>query len=236
MPNTFPHRNRVFELNLVAQTALYPKKGLTRSSPSRIHLAAKTFGGQWRALARVDISRELVLEDNAKAAFQIDRFHLVGKILSDKILKKTGIIQIAKSSWSTRGKFSISAWGDNVYVINFELEDDCTKILEASPWAFMGYMMNLKRWDPIKSISEIDFSRCLFWIQIHNLPIPKRSESNIEKIAEVIRKLDKIDIECVDCPFNRIYVRVRLEVEVNKPFVRGFSIKREGLPSMWIPL
>lgn len=37
-------------------------------------------------------SLELNMDNNGIAATHLDRFHLVGKILADKILKKMGII------------------------------------------------------------------------------------------------------------------------------------------------
>ncbi|KAM7500576.1 hypothetical protein LguiA_024990 [Lonicera macranthoides] len=48
-------------------------------------------------------SLELNLDNNGIAATHLDRFHLVGKNLVDKILKKMVIIQIAKNSLSTIG-------------------------------------------------------------------------------------------------------------------------------------
>lgn len=88
------------------------------------------------------------------------------------------------------------------------------------PWAFMVFMISLKRWDPNKTMNEIDFSKCLFWIQIHNLSILKRSVGNIENIAATIGTLFKIDMEDIDCPFKRNYVRIRVSVDVNRPLLR----------------
>ncbi|KAM7518305.1 hypothetical protein LguiB_017267 [Lonicera macranthoides] len=164
---------------------------------------------------------ELDLDDNLVAANQLGKFHSVGKILSEKILTKAAIIKIAKSSWNTEEFFSMAAWGDNIFVFNFELESDCSKIFEASPWAFMGFMMSLKRWDPSKTISEIDFNRCLFYVQIHDLLILKSRLGNgglsqLENLAtgakDIVSPLSK--------PFPKAEVILQCNNnEEEKPFV-----------------
>ncbi|KAM7514199.1 hypothetical protein LguiA_003782 [Lonicera macranthoides] len=177
---------------------------------------------------------ELDLDDNLVAANQLGKFHSVGKILSEMILTKAAIIKIAKSSWNTEEFFSMAAWGDNIFVFNFELQSDCSKIFEASPWAFMGFMMSLNRWDPSKTISEIDFNRCLFYVQIHDLPILKRSVENVEKIAKTTGNLRDIDTEDIDCLFKKKIVRIKVSIDVNQPLRKGFALKCVGLPSAWI--
>lgn len=93
----------------------------------------------------------------------------------------------------------------------------------------MGYVMSLKRWEPHKLITEIDFNKCSFWIQIHNLPVPlplpKRSLANVERIAVVLGELIDMDREDIDCPFMRNYVRMRVSIDFNKPLKRGFMLK-----------
>ena len=69
---------------------------------------------------------------------------------------------------------------------------------------------------------------------MHNLPIPKRSEENLERIALAMGKIKRIDREDIDCPFKRNFVWVRVELDISKPLMRGFALKREGLPSIWI--
>lgn len=100
--------------------------------------------------------------ERERAVEQLGRFHLVRNLILEKIPNKTGIIKIAKSSWCIDGTFYVASWGDNVYVFNFELEKDCTKILQSSPWAFMGIIMVLQRMNPAVTLKEMNFKTCMF--------------------------------------------------------------------------
>ena len=38
-----------------------------------------------------------------------------------------------------------------------------------------------------------------------------------------------MDSANVDCPSRRNYVRMRIEIDISKPFKKGFKLKREGM-------
>lgn len=52
---------------------------------------------------------EVDLDNDIEAVEQLRKYRLVEKLVSEKILNKTGIIKITKSSWCTESTFSVAA-------------------------------------------------------------------------------------------------------------------------------
>lgn len=49
--------------------------------------------------------------------------------------------------WRTRRSFEVSATGDNVVLIVFELEVDIEKVLQGEPWTFDRNLVVLQRYN-----------------------------------------------------------------------------------------
>ena len=93
----------------------------------------------------------------------------------------------------------------------------------------------LKRFSPDISVSEVDFSFMEFWIQIHGLPLNRRSKENVLKIGSMAGRA--LDTDLVG-PGSGVWsrnVRVRVEIDVSCPLVPGFPLERDQLPDLWIP-
>ncbi|KAM7498831.1 hypothetical protein LguiA_023245 [Lonicera macranthoides] len=132
------------------------------------------------------------------------------------------------------GKFKIANWGENMFTVTFEHKEDVDKVLAGSPWSVMGYTTVLVKWDVKIPVSEVSFDYCNFWLQILNLPVGKRSEANVRKIAELAGRVVDIEPLTPETVMNCHYVRVKILVDVRKPLKRGFKLLREGDQYIWI--
>ncbi|KAL7259169.1 hypothetical protein ACSBR1_005131 [Camellia fascicularis] len=89
------------------------------------------------------------------------------------------------------------------------------------------------------SISEIQFTWCPFWIQIHGLPLEKMTKANGEIISHKLGRLLRVEAHCEGLLLYRNFLRIRVEIDVTKPLPRGFHLARgvsspvAGVPS-WI--
>nr|POE94158.1 uncharacterized protein CFP56_17489 [Quercus suber] len=103
------------------------------------------------------------------------------------------------------------------------------------PWTVKGEHLVLKRFNPDISVPEVDFSFTEFWIQIHGLPLNRRSRENVLKIGSMAgRALDTDLVGPGSVVWSR-NVRVRVEIDVSCPLVPGFPLERDQLPDLWIP-
>ncbi|KAM7464937.1 hypothetical protein LguiB_012499 [Lonicera macranthoides] len=185
------------------------------------------------AMEDVDI---VSLEDDARTVEQLSKYTLIGKIISEKVLNRTGVRNVILSIWKTSEEVYVSCWKGNVYVFKFSSESDREKIWKERPWSVMGSLLVLRKWFTGAVVEDMDFSTSPFWVQLHNFPIHKRSHGNISKIAGLLGELIDIDQRgLIDGAF-RNFVRVRVDIKVNNPLKKGFNLNRdnEKLPPFWV--
>lgn len=77
------------------------------------------------------------------------------------------------------------------------------------------------------AITDLDFSKCPFWVQIHGLPVGKMSRSNAEIIGRRFGKLLAIEASTEEILLSRSFLRVKVEINVNLPLPKGFWLKRK---------
>lgn len=71
----------------------------------------------------------------------------------------------------------------NVFVFTFKHEVNVRRAWDRRPWMVKGEHLILKRFSLDISAYEVDFSTTEFWIQVHGLPLNRRSEENLLKIG-----------------------------------------------------
>lgn len=181
----------------------------------------------------MDNEVSLVLEDAPEVYVALESRCLAGKVIADKKMNCVGINNIIRASWKTKGGFKLTTWGDNVFSVSFDRPDDARRIESEGPWSVMGFTVVLKLWEIDKQISEVNFAFCKFWIQIHNLPINKRSKNNIHQIASLAGEVIEVEELSPSVLADLVYIRARVLVDVRKPLMRGFKLWRNDKDFLW---
>ncbi|KAL0001497.1 hypothetical protein SO802_015278 [Lithocarpus litseifolius] len=70
-----------------------------------------------------------------------------------------------------KNDFRVRDAGNNHLLFTFELEFDVEKVLIREPLSFDRHLVVLQRYDEISPMEEVDLSKSMFCIQIHNLPL-----------------------------------------------------------------
>ncbi|KAK3003071.1 hypothetical protein RJ639_020030 [Escallonia herrerae] len=100
--------------------------------------------------------------------------------------------------------------------------------------AKLAYTILLKAWNPAKD--EIDFHHSPFWIRIFGLPPNKMTKSNAEKIGARIGNLKEIDFTADGNIAWCKFLRIQVEIDIQKSIHTGFHRTKEASPSSWINL
>nr|POE56986.1 hypothetical protein CFP56_45517 [Quercus suber] len=79
-------------------------------------------------------------------------------------------------------------------MFSFLHEADVRRAWDRRPWIVKGEHLILKRFCSDISVSEVDFSTTEFWIQIHGLPLNRRSKENVLKIGSIAGKALDTDL------------------------------------------
>ncbi|KAF7834733.1 TMV resistance protein N-like [Senna tora] len=62
---------------------------------------------------------------------------LIGKVISSKALNKKTVMAMIRKGWNMGEGLSIIEAQDNMFVFNFEKEEECKRILKGRPWAIL---------------------------------------------------------------------------------------------------
>jgi hypothetical protein len=163
-----------------------------------------------------------------------DAFRLLGCIISPHPPSVFTIREILLHAWKFASPFSIDLLpGDRLLfsVSSLILVD---KILDNGLWNIKGVLLVVKPWPPELSIEEVTLSTCVFWVQVHGLPLQNLTAVNAIKIGKLIG--DVKNVENGDCSgiiaFH--HLRIRIEINVMQPLHPGFFLPRDGLAPIWI--
>lgn len=139
------------------------------------------------------------------------------------------------SSWNLGPNLHITALDRNVILYTFTYLEDKDKILEMSQWVVKGVVLNLMWWPPHLHMEEIEFHKCAFCIQVHNLPFNKMNKQNALKIGQFLGNFDQFD-EGVDehKAHLRKFTRIRAIVDTSCGLKSGCFIPRDDGSRRWV--
>ena len=122
--------------------------------------------------------------------------------------------------------------GNNILLIEFELEVDAEKVLQGEPWSFDRHLVILQQFNGSKAIKELEFRVYAFWVQIHDLPFkfmtPEMAELIDETIGPIIKSNDLMEMK------GGTFMRVRVMVDLTRPLCRGRRISFDEEAQGWV--
>jgi hypothetical protein len=158
---------------------------------------------------------------------------LAAKFLTSRVLNMDVVARTFKPLWKTRHGFTVQDLGGNKVAFVFEDAMDLERVLANEPWTYDKFLVVFQRVQGDGPIQDSLFSHTSFWVQLHNLPIRRRTEAAAESISQSIGLVAKVAaIDDERGGENCIHVRVRLEV--NNPLCRGRLVKFEEGRKGWV--
>lgn len=98
-------------------------------------------------------------------------FILVAKFVTPRFLNMDIVARTFKQIWRSTNGFSIRNLGNHIVLFVFNSSADVDKIIQNQPWSFDKHLVVLQRYVKDTPIQDLDFSRAIFWVQVHNIPI-----------------------------------------------------------------
>lgn len=115
----------------------------------------------------------------------------------------------------------------------FTCTEDMDRIMEVGPWAVKGATLNLLPWDPDLTLFELDFTKCAFWIQIHNLPPNYMNAINATRIGNFIGQFIKSDHRYMHTSVRK-FLRIQMLVDSAQSLKTGCDITRADRSQIWV--
>ncbi|KAF7145512.1 hypothetical protein RHSIM_Rhsim04G0053400 [Rhododendron simsii] len=177
----------------------------------------------------------LDLEEGSGETGELSNLCLVGKVVNQKTLNVTAVTNILNSAWKTRAPFSVVPWNYNVFLFRFQEDEDRTTVLKDGPWSVMSSLLILTPLVEGMVVSDLHFSHCPFWVQVHGLPVEKMSRANAEIIGRRFGKLLALETSPDNMLLARSFLRVRVDINLAQPLPKGFWLRRKnGNRDLWI--
>ncbi|KAK3031962.1 hypothetical protein RJ639_037123 [Escallonia herrerae] len=158
---------------------------------------------------------------------------IVGKIISDKALNKTGVKNTILKAWNPPSGLKILEQDDRI-LFTFNNSQDLQRVLDRRPWSIMGTHLILQPWPPDKTLQEVSLVYSPFWVRIYGLPPNKMTKKNAIIIGNRIGSLLEIEESKNGRIGEKGFMRLKVNINIEAAFPRGFALKREKENDTWI--
>ncbi|KAM0822438.1 hypothetical protein ACQ4PT_071490 [Festuca glaucescens] len=168
----------------------------------------------------------VVLDDGADDVPVHSPWALVGKVLSPNTLHISTISAALRPAWGNPRGLLLNPAGDNLFVAEFGMKADKDRVVDGPPWVVGKHAVLLKDFDVDQKSRNMVFNGMKVWARIINLPFGYMHKKWGVLIAGSLGIEGTVPV--VDCDISGrcwgSFMRVRVEVDVDKPLRRGFTI------------
>jgi hypothetical protein len=109
---------------------------------------------------------------------------------------------------------------------------DKQRVNEGRPWLFDRSVLVLKELDENIPPLQMDFSKALFWIQVHEMPLTYMNREAGLRIGQSIGIVDDVDVTGDGVGWGRC-LRIKVYINLTKPLERGRALVING-KSLWV--
>jgi hypothetical protein len=151
-------------------------------------------------------------------------------------ISKATVRETLQSAWKFLKFLSMESIGNSTYVFTFDNEQDMQKIQDLSPWNIRGHPFVLKHWDRSMAMNELDFSECVFWIQVHDLPLELMTHQNAEILRNQLGTFICTEFDGSSVSQRKNFLRIKVLLPLNNPLIIGFNQARSNRHPSWVHL
>uniref|UniRef100_A0A803PUD0 Reverse transcriptase domain-containing protein n=1 Tax=Cannabis sativa TaxID=3483 RepID=A0A803PUD0_CANSA len=161
-----------------------------------------------------------------------DRWCLVGKFLTGRIIDFDAMRHMMASLWQPGKGVYIKELDTNRYIFQFYHELDVQTVVDGSPWTFNRIPLvfhRLKKGDDPRSVH---LHKLDMWVQIHDL----RSGFMMDKVVRSAGAYVGAFVKSDPRNFNGIwrdFLRVRSTIDIEKPLKRRMKLSKENGEWIW---
>jgi hypothetical protein len=158
---------------------------------------------------------------------------LLGKVITERYFNKEALKTTMPKFWWVGRGITVQNIGDNLFIFQFKDEFERRHVMEGSPWLFDNYLLVLNEFDGSCLTLQIQLKHCCFWVQLHDVSLFYMTKQTGEGVGNANGKVVKVDVQENGVGWGPS-LRVRLRLDITKPFPWGRLITFESFGQMWI--
>ncbi|KAL9660629.1 hypothetical protein QQ045_025446 [Rhodiola kirilowii] len=157
-----------------------------------------------------------------------NKWAIVLKLANGVAANLNGLSKALCKIWNVEERAYFKELANNMVLAIFKYKSDMVRIKEGGPWHCMDTVVLMHDWCPDLAPEEFIMNKLGVWAQFHNLLVGAAlNDKEIgEKLAKYIGKFVKVSQNETE-ETKRKYVRVRVELDIDKPVVEGFYLRRQ---------
>ncbi|XWS54024.1 hypothetical protein CRYUN_Cryun10bG0052500 [Craigia yunnanensis] len=97
--------------------------------------------------------------------------------------------------WKIRGELQVKEVGEKIFIFQFDEWWEKERVLIQQPWMFNKSLVLFRDFYGFSSPETICMDWCLFWVQIHGLPLGLMNEKIIIAVGKMIGQVLKMDAD-----------------------------------------
>ncbi|KAF4379382.1 hypothetical protein F8388_013600 [Cannabis sativa] len=167
------------------------------------------------------------------------KMFLFGKIVLSRNFTPKDVEQTCSNLWKTRTRVeptNNALAGPNTFQFFFESGVDSKRVLDHGPRCINGHMLVLLSWSSGFGAKELSFNSIWFWVQIHFLPNDYYSKVNANVLGALAGTVVNIELDELKPVTWKKWIRVQVDVYVNRPLCSGCFFKVANGKNKWIQL
>ncbi|CAM9000682.1 unnamed protein product [Rhodiola kirilowii] len=163
------------------------------------------------------------------------RWAVVLRLSTEKAFNAPALMDAMTAAWKMKNCPLYREMFGNRIVVKLRNEEEQNRILEGGPWTFMGWAVLVEKWIQGKTPLDYISMKLRIWIQIHNFPMELREGSAPCELAELAGRVVKDELQDNNKVVQRRRCdRFRIEIDVDKPIMRGVYLKETNMEYTWI--
>ncbi|VFR00567.1 unnamed protein product [Cuscuta campestris] len=158
---------------------------------------------------------------------------LVGRFLTDKLIKLEFTQQVMASVWRPVKGVQVSEIEPNLFSFVFFHKSDLQRVLEEGPWSFENNTLVCRQVEIGDLPSSVVLDTVDLWVQLYDLPLGYTSDSVLAQIGNFIGSFLKCDDRQVSVPWRAFY-RIRVSIPIAKPLKHRMKFIKRDSSWTWV--
>ncbi|KAJ4824632.1 hypothetical protein Tsubulata_016351 [Turnera subulata] len=165
---------------------------------------------------------------------RVTRCCLLGHIVLEKVFGLSYLKSTLQKLWKCRGNFEIANKGANIFLFQFQKEEDKSLVIVGAPWFCSNCHVVVKDWPVHSAWEQVDLGLSCIWVQVHGLPPELMNEDNTQIIGNSFGGLLESDLALKKILSPQSSIGLKVALWVDKPLLSGFHTSGDTTLKTWI--
>jgi hypothetical protein len=147
--------------------------------------------------------------------------------MSNRRIQNEAFKSLMTKLWKTMGDVAFKELHDNLWLLEFSNMAYKRRIMEGRPWLFNRSILVLKELDVNIPPMHMDFSKALFWVQVHDMPLICMNREVGLRIGQSLSIVEDTHVAGDGVGWGRC-LRLRVYIDISMPLERGHVLVLNG--------